>query len=211
MANKLYEYISPDRGSFIVEGSPDGRDVCMKGIFIQADKRNQNQRIYPNSEITNAVRLIKEKIVNGETVLGELDHPPELTINLDRVSHMITDMWMEGSDGYGKLKIIDKVPMGQIARGLVESGVKLGVSSRGSGNVDFNGIVSEFEIVTVDIVAQPSAPNAYPKSIYESLFNMKGGEAIHRIAQAAAFDMNDPRAKFHLKQEVIKFVNELRK
>src|SRR5690606_33608661 len=115
----------------------------------------------------------------GDTILGELDHPPELTINLDRVSHKITEMWLQGNNGYGKLKIIDKVPMGQIARGLLESGVKLGVSSRGSGNVSNSGIVSDFEIVTVDIVAQPSAPDAYPTSIYESLFNMKGGSVIH--------------------------------
>jgi hypothetical protein len=114
-------------------------------------------------------------------------------------------MHCDGSDGIGKLKIIE-TPMGNIASALLKSGAKLGVSSRGSGNVNESGKVSEFEIVTVDIVAQPSAPDAYPKTIYESLYNMKGGEAIHRIASAVTHDKS---AEKHLMNAMSKFIREL--
>jgi hypothetical protein len=207
MANKLYEYMSFDNAHLVVEGLKDGKDLCMKGIFIQGDVRNQNQRVYPLREIGRAVKVINEKINGGETVMGELDHPEELSINLDRVSHMITEMWMDGADGHGKLKIIP-TPMGEIVKTLLQSGAKLGVSSRGSGNVDDTGAVSDFEIVTVDIVAQPSAPNAYPRTIYESLFNMKGGSQVFETARGAVY--NDPIAHKHLHKDIIKFINELK-
>ena len=207
--NKLYEYMAPDRGGFVVESGANGRDIFMKGVFIQADVKNHNQRVYPLNEIDRAIRSINEKLKKGDTVLGELDHPPELNINLDRVSHMITEMWLEGSNGFGKLKILDKTPCGSLARGLLESGVKLGVSSRGSGNVDYNGRVNDFDIVTVDIVAQPSAPNAYPKAIYESLYNMRGGEIIMDVARAAS--QGDAVASKHLPNMLVNFIHELKK
>jgi hypothetical protein len=138
-----------------------GKDLYMKGICIQGDQRNANQRIYPVREISNAVKTLNEQIQGGYSVLGEIDHPEDLKINLDRVSHMITEMWMDGANGFGKLKILP-TPMGKVIETMLESGVKLGVSSRGSGNVnEANGYVSDFEIITVDIVAQPSAPEAY--------------------------------------------------
>ena len=138
--------------------------------------------------------------------MGELDHPEELQINLDRVSHIITDMSVDEANGLGKLKIID-TPMGNIARALLKAGAKLGVSSRGSGNVDGSGKVSDFDIVTVDIVAQPSAPDAYPKTIYESLFNMRGGAQIFDTATALT---QDKSAEKHLMNEITKFINELK-
>jgi hypothetical protein len=108
----------------------------------------------------------------------------------------------------GKLKVID-TPMGNIARALLKAGAKLGVSSRGSGNVNESGRVSDFDIVTVDIVAQPSAPDAYPKTIYESLFNMKGGSMIHDIAKDYTHDKTIG-AKKHLDKSIIDFINELK-
>lgn len=206
MSNKLYEYMSMDRGHIIVEGLKGEGELCMKGIFIQGDVRNQNQRVYPLREISNAVNVINEKIHGGLTVLGELDHPEELSINLDRVSHMITDMWMDGADGYGTLKIMP-TPCGNIAKSLLQAGAKLGVSSRGSGNVAESGEVSDFEIVTVDIVAQPSAPNAYPRTIYESLFNMTGGQRLYNLAEQA---VHDKRATKCLQKDIIKFINDLK-
>jgi hypothetical protein len=139
--------------------------------------------------------------------MGELDHPEELQINLDRVAHIITDMHCDGANGMGKLKIID-TPMGNIAKSLLKAGAKLGVSSRGSGNVTESGRVSDFDIVTVDIVAQPSAPDAYPKTIYESLFNMRGGETIYRTATAVTHDKS---AENHLVKAMTRFINELNK
>jgi hypothetical protein len=137
--------------------------------------------------------------------MGELDHPEELQINLDRVSHIITDMHMEGDNGIGKLKIIE-TPMGNIASALLKAGAKLGVSSRGSGNVNESGQVSDFDIITVDIVAQPSAPDAYPKTIYESLFNMRGGATIYNTATALTHDKS---AEKHLMNEMTRFIREL--
>jgi hypothetical protein len=210
MANKLYEYLSFDKAHcelFEEDNKRTGtKDLCMKGIFIQGDVRNQNQRVYPVREIAKAVSSITEKITGGQSVMGELDHPEELSINLDRVSHLITEMWMEGDDGYGKLRIVP-TPMGNIVRTLLQSGAKLGVSSRGSGNVSDDGAVSEFEIITIDIVAQPSAPNAFPRTIYESLYNMKGGARIITTANEALYEA---AAQKQLIKDIHKFIQELR-
>jgi len=119
---------------------------------------------------------------------------------------MITDMRCEGADGYGKLKILD-TPMGKIAEALLKGGAKLGVSSRGSGNVYESGRVSDFDIVTVDIVAQPSAPDAYPKAIYESLFNMRGGAQIFEAAREIT--KSDRNAQKHLARMMENFIREL--
>jgi hypothetical protein len=207
MARKLYEYMGADQAGLRLLESEDGKDLVMAGLFIQGEVKNQNGRVYPKDEIHRAVESVRQRLSKGETVLGELDHPEELQINLDRVSHIITDMHTDGADGMGKLKIID-TPMGNIARSLLKAGAKLGVSSRGSGNVNESGKVSDFDIVTVDIVAQPSAPDAYPKTIYESLFNMRGGEVIFNTASAVTHDKSAER---HLMNEITKFINELNK
>jgi hypothetical protein len=210
MSNKLYEFLSFDKAHVqLLEeaNSTGGKDLCMKGIFIQGDVRNQNQRVYPAREIARAVNDLTKKITIGNSVMGELDHPEELSINLDRVSHLITEMWMDGADGYGKLKIIP-TPMGNIVKTLLTSGAKLGVSSRGSGNVGDDGSVSEFEIVTVDIVAQPSAPDAYPRTIYESLYNMKGGAAIVETTARAA--LTEAAAQKQLAKDLQRFIKELK-
>lgn len=183
------------------------KDLFMKGVFIQGGVKNQNQRVYPINEISSAVANIKERLNSGYSVLGEADHPENLTVNLDRVSHMITDMWMDGPNGLGKLKIMP-TPMGKIVTTLSESGVKLGVSSRGSGNVNESGEVEGFEIITVDIVAQPSAPDAYPKAIYEGLWNMRGGQKLYGLGRSA---MYDPRAQKHLADSITKLIEELNK
>ena len=177
----------------LVEGK-DGKELYMEGICIQGGVKNANERIYPVSEIADAVKTLNEQIKEGNSVLGEVDHPDDLKINLDRVCHMITNMWMDGPNGYGKLKILP-TPMGELVKTLLQSGVRLGVSSRGSGNVDpHNGHVSDFEIVTVDVVAQPSAPNAYPKAIYEGLMNMKYGHQILEMARESGKD--DKKQKY---------------
>jgi ABC-type phosphate transport system ATPase subunit len=116
-------------------------------------------------------------------------------------------MWMDGDAGCGKLKILP-TPMGNLIKTLLQSGVKLGVSSRGSGNVDDRtGHVSDFEIVTIDVVAQPSAPNAYPKAIYEGLMNMKYGHRLLEVARDAGMDNKVER---YLKQEVVKLIKDLK-
>ena len=205
---KLYEYMSPEQSQIQLMESNDGKDLYMQGLFIQGDVKNQNGRVYPKDEIKRAVENVTERLNKGETVMGELDHPEELQINLDRVSHIITEMMCNDANGMGKLKVID-TPMGNIASALLKAGAKLGVSSRGSGNVNESGRVSDFDIVPVDIVAQPSAPDAYPKTIYESLFNMRGGSMIHDIAKDYTHDKT-LGAKKHLDKSIIDFINELK-
>jgi hypothetical protein len=157
------------------------------------------------NEISAAVKSLKEKIAGGFTVLGEADHPDDLNINLDRVSHMIVDMEMHGSDGIGKLKMLP-TPMGNICKTLIESGCKLGVSSRGSGNVGANGEVDGFEIVTVDIVANPSAPEAFPDPLYEQIMNHRRSSSIWDVANSVNYDAN---AQKHLTNEVVNFIKDL--
>lgn len=192
--------------SRIVEGENGEKSMFMEGIFVQGGVKNANQRVYPVSEISKAVEEVQKKISDGFPVLGECDHPPELTVNVDRVSHIIENMWMDGPNGFGKLKIVP-TPMGNIIRTLIESGATLGVSSRGSGEVDGSGNVSNFQIVTVDIVAQPSAPDAYPKAIYEGLMNMRGGFQTWQLAQDV---QNDKAAQKFLSEEIVKFIRELK-
>jgi hypothetical protein len=209
MALYLKEHLTFDRASMVVESVSEGdkRNLYMKGIFIQGGVKNANERVYPVSEIESAVQTLNEQITEGHSVLGEVDHPDDLKINLDRVSHMITTMWMDGANGFGKLKILP-TPMGQLVATMLESGVKLGVSSRGSGNVDdMNGKVSDFEIVTVDIVAQPSAPNAYPKAIYEGMMNLRHGHKLLDIAKDA---QGNKKVETYLKSEVLRLIKDLK-
>ena len=191
------------------ESGPDGqgKSLYLKGICIEGNKRNANDRVYPLHEISKAVNTINQQIKEGNSVLGEVDHPDDLKINLDRVCHAVESMWMDGEAGCGKMKILP-TPMGELIKTLLTSGVKLGVSSRGSGNVDDRtGHVSDFEIVTIDVVAQPSAPNAYPKAIYESLMNMKYG---HRLLEVAKEAGEDNKVQKYLKNEVVKLIRELK-
>lgn len=211
MALYLRENLTFDKAGLIVESVTEGDDklktLYMKGIFIQGGVKNANERVYPVNEIQTAVDTLNKQIEEGYSVLGEVDHPDDLKINLDRVSHMITRMWMDGPNGFGKLKILP-TPMGQLVKTMLESGVKLGVSSRGSGNVnDMDGRVSDFEIITVDIVAQPSAPNAYPKAIYEGVMNMKHGHKILEIAKEAG---GDRKVQRFLGAEVKRLISELK-
>jgi hypothetical protein len=184
-----------------------GKTLKLKGVCIEGGVRNANERVYPVNEIAKAVDTINEQIKTGHSVLGEVDHPDDLKINLDRVSHMIEKMWMDGPAGMGTLKILP-TPMGELVKTMLTNGVKLGVSSRGSGNVnDANGHVSDFEIVTVDVVAQPSAPNAYPQAIYEGLLNMRGGQ---RLLDMYKDPGSSNKAQRFLKSEVIRLIDDLK-
>lgn len=199
---------SQAKAEVLLEETQDGgKNLYLKGICIEGGVRNANERVYPVNEIAKAVDTVNEQIKTGHSVLGEVDHPDDLKINLDRVSHMIEKMWMDGPAGYGKLKILP-TPMGELVKTMLTSGVKLGVSSRGSGNVDDrNGHVSDFEIVTVDVVAQPSAPNAYPQAVYEGLMNMRHGHRLFDMAKEASVDNKVQR---YLKSEVVKLIKDLK-
>ena len=208
MSLYLREHLTYDQARVQVLHENDGKDLYMKGICIQGGIKNANQRVYPVNEIGKAVKTLNDQISSGYSVLGEVDHPDDLKINLDRVSHMITEMWMDGPNGYGKMKILP-TPMGKLVETMLQSGVKLGVSSRGSGNMNEygSGEVSDFEIITVDVVAQPSAPGAYPTPIYEHLMNTKGGNMAKGLAAEVR---NDPKAQKFLKEALTNIIKDLK-
>ena len=157
---------------FLTEKKEDGsKSVYIEGIFMQAEKPNRNGRIYGRGIMEREVQKYQE-LINEKRSLGELGHPPNPSINLNQVSHMITGLKFEGNDVYGKAKILD-TPMGKIAKNFIEEGVRLGVSSRGLGSVKLNKegvneVQDDFHLATVDIVADPSAPDAFVQGIMES-------------------------------------------
>ena len=157
---------------FLTEKKEDGsKSVYIEGIFMQAEKPNRNGRIYGKSIMEREVQKYQE-LINEKRSLGDLGHPPNPSINLNQVSHMITGLKFEGNDIYGKAKILD-TPMGKIAKNFIEEGVRLGVSSRGLGSVKLNKegvneVQDDFHLATVDIVADPSAPDAFVQGIMES-------------------------------------------
>lgn len=157
---------------FLVEDKEDGtKSVYIEGIFMQAEKPNRNGRIYGRGIMEREVQRYQE-LINEKRSLGELGHPPNPSINLNQVSHMITGLKFEGNDIHGKAKILD-TPMGKIAKNFIEEGVRLGVSSRGLGSVKMNKeglneVQDDFHLATVDIVADPSAPDAFVQGIMES-------------------------------------------
>lgn len=199
----LIEELQPSECNLIQESSQDGKNLWLSGIFMQSNTTNRNGRNYPLSEIAAAVNESKTRLIEQNGIMGELDHPQSLQINLDRVSHIITELWMQGNDAYGKAKLLN-TPMGGIAQELIKSGVKIGVSSRGAGNVNESGGVTGFQFITVDIVAQPSAPNAYPGSIYESLQQAKNGKTILSLAEQIRQDKN---AQKYFKKEITTWLN----
>jgi hypothetical protein len=171
--------------------------------MMAAEQKNLNQRVYPIAEIARAVGQINERIKEGAFVMGELNHPDNLSIDLKNVSHIITEAWMDGANAVGKCKILN-TPSGMIVQNLIQGGVKLGVSSRGTGNVTTEGMVEDFAFVTLDIVAQPSGPGCYPDVVRESVENQK----IMTLAEAV---IHDAKAQKFLKAEVQKFLEALTK
>jgi hypothetical protein len=158
--------------STLTEEKSGKKKTMLEGIFMQADQKNRNGRMYPKAVLESAVnKYVNEQVSKGRAV-GELNHPEGPTINLDKVSHRITDLRWEGNNVVGKALILD-TPMGQIVKGLMEGGVQLGVSSRGMGSlVQKNGVNmvgDDFMLATVDIVQDPSAPQAFVNGIMEGV------------------------------------------
>lgn len=157
----------------IVEKKEDGtKKYAIEGVFMQSESKNRNGRIYPKKIMENAVGKYVDEQVSQNRAVGELNHPEGPTVNLDKVSHLITDLHWEGNDVVGRASILD-TPMGQIVKGLLEGGVNLGVSTRGMGSLESRGGVSyvgkDFTLSTVDIVQDPSAPNAFVNGIMEGV------------------------------------------
>lgn len=184
---------------YITEAKEDGKKTMyIEGIFMQAEMKNRNGRIYPKSVMEKAVdKYVKEQVKTGRAV-GELNHPQGPTINLDKVSHLITELSWDGNNILGKAKILD-TPMGKIAQGLMEGGVQLGVSSRGMGSLvqreGKNYVGEDFQLATVDIVQDPSAHNAFVNGI------MEGAEWVYDA-------LSDSWVKQEMMESVVKQVQQ---
>ena len=157
----------------IVEKKEDGsKSHVIEGVFMQAESKNRNGRIYPKPIMEKAVDKYVSEQVSKNRAVGEVNHPDGPTVNLDKVSHLITDLKMENNNVMGKARILD-TPMGQIVKGLLEGGVQLGVSTRGMGSLEQrDGVMfvkDDFMLNTVDIVQDPSAPNAFVNGIMEGV------------------------------------------
>ena len=157
----------------IVESKENGeKNYVIEGVFAQADQKNRNGRVYPRAIMENAVNKYVTEQVSKKRAVGELNHPEGPTVNLDKVSHLITDLRLEGNNVVGKAQILD-TPMGRIVKGLLEGGVQLGVSTRGMGSLENrNGVAyvkDDFMLATVDIVQDPSAPDAFVNGIMEGV------------------------------------------
>jgi hypothetical protein len=200
----LIEHLAPNEACMVTESATQGKDVWLKGIFMQAETFNRNRRKYPLSEMVSAVGSLNQQITENNGVFGELDHPETLTINLKNISHVITELKMDGNNVMGKARLLE-TPMGLIGKELIKSGVRTGVSSRGAGNVNNDGIVEGFNLITIDIVATPSAPGATPTSVYESL-QSKLGIKVMTLAEQL---QHDPSAQKHFKKSILEFIKSV--
>ena len=159
-----------DNINLVTEEVNGERQYHIDGIFMQAEQKNRNGRVYPSKVLMNEVKRYNNEYVKSSRAMGELGHPEGPQLNLERVSHLIKELRIDGNDVYGKAKILD-TPYGKIVKNLIGEGVKIGVSSRGMGSLKqrdgINEVQDDFSLAAVDIVADPSAPNAFVQGIME--------------------------------------------
>lgn len=204
---KLIKEVAEDLG-YIVEEANGKKNIYIEGVFAQYDTGNRNGRIYPKSVMEKEVQRY-QSIIEAKRSLGELGHPPNPTVNLDKVSHLITNLKMEeGGRVVGRAKILE-TPMGVIAKNLIENEVSLGVSTRGLGSLKagkdgLQEVQDDFHLATVDIVADPSAPDAFVQGIMENaewicdngIWKAVEIEAAQReIKKASAKDLEEAKLK----------------
>ena len=168
----IAEYVEQDLQYMTEAKDGGGKNHFIEGVFIQAEQKNRNGRIYPKAVMESAVNKYVTEQVNTKRAVGELNHPEGPTVNLDKVSHLITALEWKGNDVVGKARILD-TPMGNIVKGLLEGGVQLGVSTRGMGSLERRSdamyVKPDFILNTVDIVQDPSAPTAFVNGIMEGV------------------------------------------
>ena len=203
------QYITEDK-----EGG--GKNYKIKGIFLQADIKNRNGRVYPMEVLQKEVSRYNKKFINENRAYGELGHPDGPTVNLERVSHMVTSLTPDGKNFIGEAKVME-TPMGKIVKSLMQEGGKLGVSSRGMGSLDqkngANYVRDDFYLATAaDIVADPSAPNAFVEGI------MEGKEWVWNNGALMEAELVELKRKFDVKQrqrdanmEALEFAKFLKK
>ena len=202
---------------YLVEGSGDNKNYYIEGVFMQAEQKNRNGRVYPKRFITPAVDKYITEYVNQNRALGELNHPSGPTVNLDKVSHIIKELHCNGNNFIGKAKVLD-TPMGKIVKNLIEEGAKLGVSSRGMGSLKKSGGINEvqndFILSAVDIVADPSAPDAFVNGILESkqfIIQENGTfEEVYENFEKGLASLPKREVEAYLKEQVLTFINAIK-
>lgn len=191
----------------ITESVGDGKKLYLSGVFAESSVKNRNGRVYERSDMEKVVAQINNSADSGRHILGCLDHPNTLEIKLEEVSHRLMSAKMEGNQVLCKAEILEKHPKGAIAKALIESGVQLGVSTRGSGQVnESTGAVRNFGFVTVDLVATPSCRSAYPQTIQEQLEYYRKGGYVTELAEAV---IHDQAAQKYFQAEMKKFIETL--
>lgn len=199
---------------FIVEERNGKKSMFIEGVFLQADIANRNRRMYPMDTLRKEVERYNENFVNKGRALGELGHPEGPTVNLDRVSHKIVSLKESGSNFIGKAKLLD-TPMGNIAKSLIGEGVRLGVSSRGMGSLrqtkeGINVVESDFMLATAaDIVADPSAPDAFVDGIMEGKdWVMEGGIIREKLVEKTYKQINTLVDEKSLQENKLKLLQD---
>ena len=202
---------------YICEQKEDGKkNYKIKGIFMQADIKNRNGRVYPMDVLNKEVERYNKQYVNEKRAFGELGHPEGPTVNLDKVSHMITKLYPDGKNFIGEAKIMS-TPMGEIVKTLMDEGAKLGVSSRGMGRLDqkngANYVRNDFYLATAaDIVADPSAPNAFVQGIMEGKeWVWNNGSLVEAELERAKQRINERVRKRQDNENALEFIRFLKK
>ena len=211
----ITEYTQHQLGYSIEEAKNGKKNTFLEGVFMQAENKNKNGRIYTREVLTQAVdKFVNEQVITGRAV-GELNHPEGPSINLDKVSHRITELKWDGNNVMGKALILD-TPMGKIVKGLVEGGVQLGVSSRGMGSLSMkdgvNYVADDFMLNTVDIVQDPSAPNAYVNGIMEGVsFEQDRPGHFVKVIEEGETEVKESKVTFSEEQQTKGFEHFLSK
>ena len=212
----ISEFVDHQIGYNVITEEKSGKKkYVIEGVFAQAEQKNRNGRIYPKAIMEKAVNAYSDKQVSKGRAVGELNHPEGPTVNLDKVSHRITELNLDGNNVMGKSLILD-TPMGQIVKGLVEGGVQLGVSSRGMGSLSMkngvNYVADDFMLNTVDIVQDPSAPNAYVNCIMEGVsYEMDRPGHFVKVIDEGETEVKESKETFSEEQQIAGFEHFLSK
>jgi len=210
----LSEFISFDKLEVIKEQDGEGKKVFrLRGPFLEADIKNKNGRLYSKELLVREVNDFVTSKIKKNRSMGELDHPENPQINLERVSHIIESLEMKDNVGYGVAKLID-TPMGRIAKTLVDEGIIVGMSTRGVGTLDGETVKEDYKLITVDIVADPSAPNCFVEGVLENKEYVINGDQIVEIAiqnlQRKVDKRYDPKSMSnHVLSYMVEFINEI--
>lgn len=201
--------IEENFNNIITESSSDGKKTYLTGCFMEHSVKNRNGRIYSEEDMIVTINKINDAAKSGHHILSELDHPQNLEVKLANVSHKLIHAEMRGNQVWCKSEVLEKHPSGAILKALIDSEVKVGVSSRGSGSVDERtGKVSNFNFICCDAVATPSCRSAYPETIREQLESHKRGQVITDLAENI---QHDPMAQKYFEIEMKKFIESLYK